>query len=127
MFGLIEKIFMRLLIKMVNASNNTKCVSLSNQKFMAKPTLINLYPNECNQEFHYYPFAVTLDRYVGSCNTLNDLSNKVFIPNKAEDLNLSVFTMITGINEPKTLTKHISCNCKCKFDEKKCNSDQWCV
>ena len=26
--------------------------------------------------------------------------------------------MITGINEPKTLTKHISCNCKCKFDEK---------
>ena len=66
MFGLIEKIFMRLLIKMVNASNNTKCVSLSNQKFMAKPTLINLYPNECNQEFHYHPFAVTLDRYVGS-------------------------------------------------------------
>ena len=35
--------------------------------------------------------------------------------------------MITGINEPKTLTKHISCNCKCKFDEKKCNSGQWCV
>ena len=27
--------------------------------------------------------------------------------------------MITGINELKTLTKHISCECKCKFDEKK--------
>ena len=26
--------------------------------------------------------------------------------------------MITGINESKTLTKHISCECKCKFDGK---------
>ena len=34
---------------------------------------------------------------VGSCNILNDLSNKVFVPNKTEDLNLDVFTMITGI------------------------------
>ena len=33
--------------------------------------------------------------------------------------------MITGINESKTLTKHISCECKCKFDGKKRNSDQW--
>ena len=33
--------------------------------------------------------------------------------------------MITGINESKILTKHISCECKCKFDEKKCNSNQW--
>ena len=24
--------------------------------------------------------------------------------------------MITWINESKTLTKHISCECKCKFD-----------
>ena len=33
--------------------------------------------------------------------------------------------MITGINELKTLTKHISSACKCKFDERKCNSDHW--
>ena len=33
--------------------------------------------------------------------------------------------MITGINESKTLTKHISCKCKCRFDARKCNSDQW--
>ena len=37
---------------------------------------------------------------------------------KIEDLNLSVFNTITGINESKTLTKHISCKCKCKFDVK---------
>ena len=33
--------------------------------------------------------------------------------------------MITGINEWRTLKMHISCKCKCKFDGKKCNSDQW--
>ena len=29
-----------------------------------------------------------------------------------------MFNIITGINELKTLTKHISCECKCKFDGK---------
>ena len=48
---------------------------------------------------------VKSDRCVGSCNTLNDLSNKVYIPNKREDLNLSVFNMITCINEWKMLIK----------------------
>ena len=41
-----------------------------------------------------------------------------------QDLNRTVFNMITGINESKTLTKHISCECKCKFDGRKCNSYQ---
>ena len=31
---------------------------------------------------------------------------------------------MTGINESKILTKDISCECKCRFDGKKCNSDQ---
>ena len=84
---------------------------------MIQPTLINLHPNEYSQEFHYYPFAVKLDKCVGSCNNLNDLCNKVCVPNKTGGLNLSMFSMITGINESKTLTKHISCKRKCTFDE----------
>ena len=55
--------FMGLLISIVNASNHTKCISLKNQKCMIQSTFINLHP-------------------VGSCNTLNDLSNKVYVPNK---------------------------------------------
>ena len=31
--------------------------------------------------------------------------------------------MIRGINELETLTVHISCKCKYRFDGKKCNSD----
>ena len=67
---------------------------------------------------------VKLDRCLGSCNTLNQWSNKVCVPNKTKDLNLSVFNMVKGIKESKTLTKHIFCQCKCEFDGRKCNSDQ---
>ena len=66
-----------------------------------------------------------LDRCLGSCNTLNDLLHKVCVPNKTEDLNLSVFNILTEINESKTLIKHILCECKCKFGGRKCNADQW--
>ena len=125
MFRLIKEISMGLLISIVKGSNYTKCISLRNQKCMIQPTLINVHPNECSQEFHYYPFSVKLDRYVRSCNTLNELSYKVCVSNKTEELNLSAFKMITGINESKALTKHISSECKSRFDGRKCNPDQW--
>ena len=102
MLGLIKKIFIGLLTGLVNGYNH----------------FIFIYN-------HYYPFAFKSDRCVGSCNTLSGFSNKVCILNKTEDLNLSVFNMITGINEPKTLTKHISCKCKCNLDGTKCNTNQW--
>ena len=54
--------------------------------------MCNLHPNENTQGLHCYPFAINLERCVGSCNTLNDLSSKVCVPNKTEDLNLSVLT-----------------------------------
>ena len=33
-----------------------------------------------------------------------------------EYLNLSAFNMIAGKYELKTVTKHVSCKCGCKFD-----------
>ena len=61
------------------------------------------------------------------------MSNKVCVPDKMEDLNLSMFSMITGKKESKTLTKLISCQYKRRLDGRKCNSDQswnndkcWC-
>ena len=70
-------------------------MSLNNQKCMTQTALINLHPNEYSQELNYYPFAVNLDRCGRSCNTLDDLSNKVCIPNET---NLNIFSIITGMN-----------------------------
>ena len=60
--------------------------------------------------------TVHLRLHFGRCaeswNTLNDLSNKLCVANKTEDLKVSVFNLITEINESKTLANHISCEWK---------------
>ena len=124
MFRIIKRVFAVLLTSTVVASNHSKYVSLSNQNYEIQCTLITLHPNEQSQELHNYPFAVKLDRCVGSCNTLNGLSNTISVPNKTEDLNIHVFNMTTEINNSRILIKHVSSECKCKFDGRKCNSNQ---
>ena len=117
--------FIGLLTGLVHGSNHTKCMSFSYQKCEIQATFINLHRNEYSQEFNYYLFTDKLDKCIGSCHTPIDLPNEVCVPNNTEDLNLSLFNTITGINKLKTSTKHISCECKGKFDERKCNSNQW--
>ena len=68
--------FSRSLAGIVNASDRVKFMSLNNQQYMTQPTLINLYPNEYIQGLGYNPFAFNLDRYMRSCNTVTDLSNR---------------------------------------------------
>ena len=77
MFGLIKETFIGLLPVngIVNGSNHTKCVSLNNQKYITQHTIVNLHPNEYSHRSHYYPSAVKVNRYVGSCTTLNGFSN----------------------------------------------------
>ena len=47
-----------------------------------------------------------------------------YVLNKTKDVNPSGCTMITRINESKTLTKHISYKYKCRFDDRKYNAIQ---
>ena len=81
-----------LLTSIVNASNDTQ--SSSNQICEIQPTLIHLYLNEYSKELYYYPFEVKLDKCVGSCNTLNDLSYKVCVPSKTKVLNIHVLILL---------------------------------
>ena len=120
----IKKIFIGSLASVVIASNYAKCVSLSIQECTIQPTINNSHPNEYTHGLYYYQSAVNLDWCVGTCNSFNELFSKVCVPNKTEDLIWSVFNMITGINESKTLTRYILCKCKCKFDDTKWNSNQ---
>ena len=116
--------FIRTLASIVNTPGNAKCISLNTQQCMTQPTFINLYPNEYIEGLRYYAFAANLNRGLGICNTLHDLSNKVCVPNKTEDLNMIVFNMIREINESKMLTKHISFECKCQLHGIKYTSNQ---
>ena len=84
MFELINKMYTGYLSGLVNGSNHTKCAFLRNKKCMTQSTVINLHPNEYSHELHHYPLVVKLYKCVGSCNTLNDLPNKVCAPIKTD-------------------------------------------
>ena len=91
----------------MSISNFTTCMSLNNQPCIARPTLTDLNSDEYNQVLSYYPFMVNLDRCNGICNTFDDPSSRICVPNKTADVNVNVFNIIPGINESKT-TKHLS-------------------
>ena len=123
MFGFIQKMFIGLLTSVSNASNHTKCVSLNIQQCMIQPIPINLHPNEYSQGLRYCSSTVNLDRYVGSCNTLDHLSKRVCVSNGTDGLNVNAFHINTVINESKIFRKHLLLKSN-KFNSTKYNSNQ---
>ena len=73
-YKITTKMFIVLSTGIIGACNHGMIVSISNEKGMTQPCFINLHPKEYSQEFHYYPFAIELERSVESCNIFNDLS-----------------------------------------------------
>ena len=94
---------------MVHFSDHTKCISLSNQPCMTWPTLINVNLDKYNQGFCYYPSMVNLDRCNESCNTLDDPSGRIFVPNKTKYGNLNFFNMIIFVRWFFMRTTNITC------------------
>ena len=125
MFSIIKQVFVVLLsfssslARVSKVSARTKCLSLNDELCMAGPTFIDLN----SVVLKYYPFMISLDKSNRNCNVL---SRKVYVPKRKKDINAKVFNMITKTNknEAKAMTKHIPCNCKCKFNSTTCNSNQ---
>ena len=58
-FVLFKNIFIGLLADLVNASDDIKCASVTNQKQCeTQLTIINLHPDKYTQTLRYYAFAV---------------------------------------------------------------------
>ena len=67
---------------------------------------------------------ISLHKCSGTCNSVDELSAKICVPTKKNDVNGKVFNMTTNRNEAKTVVKHTSFDCKCKFNILICNSNQ---
>ena len=85
---------------------------------MVRPTLIDLNPLELKN----YSFMISLGKCSESCNVL---SPKICFLKKAKGINEKVFNMITNKNEAKAMPKHISCDCKCKFNSTTCTCNNF--
>ena len=58
---------------------------------MVRPTLIDMNP----VELKYYPFMVSLNKCIGSCNFL---SPKIFVPKETKYISVKPINMITNKN-----------------------------
>ena len=47
-----------------------------------------------------------------------------YVSKETKNIKVKIFNMITNKNKVKTMTKHISRECKCKFNSTTCNSNQ---
>ena len=123
MFSLIKQVFIILLsfssflTCIYKVSDQTKCMFLNDEPSRVRPNLIDFNP----VELKYHPFMTSLDECTGSCNVL---SPKICVPQEAKDINVKAFNMLTNENEAKTMTKHISCDWKFKFNSTTCNSNR---
>ena len=117
MFSLIEQVFIVFLSFSESLARDwRKCLFLSYEPCMVRPTFIDMNP----VELKYYPFVIGLNKCTGSCNVL---SRKVCVPRETENVNIEAFNLITLKKQAKTMTEHISCHCKCKINSVICNSN----
>ena len=66
---------------------------------MYEKSFLYTNPDELIQLLRHHSLMINLDR-----------CTKICVPNKTENVDVKVFNMITGINETKTFTKHVSCD-----------------
>ena len=41
-------------------------------------------------ELNYHPFIISLDKFSGSCNSIDDLSTKTYVPTKTKDTSMKL-------------------------------------
>lgn len=94
----IKEMFIGLeLMLCFHESSTIKCVSMSNQPWSSRPTLIDLRLDDV----HYYPLIISVNRCDESFSSVEDPFSGTWVPSKIEDVNLKVVNMIKGINEFK--------------------------
>ena len=92
---MIKQIFIVMMLVLLGfgGSLTIKFVFMYNKTCMFGLTLIDFSPDV----LHYYPLITSLDRYGGSCNTVEDPFGRICVPNKIDDVKFKVFNLIKEI------------------------------
>ena len=122
MFKFIKQIFISALMLFTGPTNvnSLKCVSLENQKCKVRPKIVDINSNNTM----FYPFSVKINKCSGNCNNINDPYAKTCVPDTVKDLNVTVFNLMSRINETRHIKWHETCKCICRLDKIICNSKQ---
>ena len=72
----------------------------------------------------FYPFTVIVNKFGGSCNTIDDPYARLCVSNKVKNMNAKLFHLMSWLNKTRFFVQHQSCECKCRLNEILCNSKQ---
>ena len=99
-----------------------ECVSVINQKCMPRPKILDV--NEGLVEALFYPYNVFVNKYSGSCNTLDNPMAELCVPNIIKRINIKVYNFLMRLNETRNILCHESCKRVCKLNSSVCNNKQ---
>ena len=78
-----------------------ECVSVVNQKCMPRPKILDV--NEGVGEALLYPYNVLVNKYSGSCDTLDNPMTKLCLPNVIKRVNMRVYNFLIMLNETRNV------------------------
>ena len=105
-----------------NALNSIplNCVSMNNQECRRKPKIINI---NCNEPT-FCPYSIKVNKFIGSCDNINDPYSKMFVPDVVKNINVKIFNLMSRTNETRHTEWHETCKRKCRVDASVCNNKQ---
>ena len=91
MFVFIKKIFCigSLFLPSLVSTTPLSCISIKNQECKLRPEIVDINGN--NPIFH--PFSIKINKFSGSCNSINNPYGKICVPDVIKDLNVKVFNV----------------------------------
>ena len=88
---------------------------MNNQECKVRPQIVNVN----SKEPVLFPFSVKTSKCSGSCN--NNPYGKLWFPDVAKNLNVTVFNLMSTTNETRHIEWHETCKCNCRLDPRICN------
>ena len=89
---------------------------------MPRPKMLDI--NEGIGEAVFYPYSVLVNKCSGSCNDMNDLGEKLCVPNIIKTMSMKIYNFLMQMNETRRVLWHESCKCVCKLNSSICNNKQ---
>ena len=76
-------------------------LSVTNQKSMPRPKILDVNEGVC--EALFYPYNVLVNKCSGSCDILDDPMAKLCVPNVIKSVNMKVYNFLMRLNETRNV------------------------
>ena len=93
---------------------------MENQEYKIRLKIININRNEPT----FYPYTILVNKCSGSCNNINELYAKLYVPVVVIGMNIKVIILMSRTNKTRHIERHETCKHKCRLEARACNDKQ---